>query len=77
MNRYGFVIYTISKVKERVGIVMNVISNRELHLKKFERRLEKIGEKESYPKHYRDTTTILSFDKCRKKKSLDVRVEAL
>ncbi|MBP3239162.1 MAG: hypothetical protein J6M92_01280 [Oribacterium sp.] len=56
---------------------MNVISNRELHLKKFERRLQKIGEKESYPKHYRDTTTILSFDKCRKKKSLDVRVEAL
>ncbi|WP_155988243.1 hypothetical protein [Oribacterium sp. P6A1] len=56
---------------------MNVISNRELHLRKFEKGQKPGIETGTYPKQIFDTAVIVDFQKFTKKRGLDVRVGAL
>ncbi len=56
---------------------MNVISNRELHLREFERRQQYIMTGERYPKKEQITGVIIYFDEILKKKNPDIRVSVL
>ncbi|ETP73153.1 hypothetical protein UYO_0832 [Lachnospiraceae bacterium JC7] len=56
---------------------MNVISNRELHLRKFERRQQVRIKAGPYAKQQADTAVIVDFHGYTGKRKPDVRVRAL